>query len=71
MNYTYSQIARHLTSDSARAVFTLDTGDTAWNPDSTCRLIHGPADVVYTRHAEGITAQVQRETVDSCGEKDA
>jgi hypothetical protein len=37
----------------AKVTFRLGETDTAWNPASTKKFIHGPGAVTYTRHRDG------------------
>lgn len=44
----------------AGVTITLKAEDTAWDPSSTKRLIHGPAKVTYTEYADGGVHAVER-----------
>lgn len=60
-------------ADHSYVELRLSPGDTAWNPGSTKTLLHGPAVVKYTRHADGgitATAEVSPTKLKAIGTSD-
>lgn len=65
-NVTAKQITTKLATqpfvDGERAVHVaLHPGDTTWDPTSTKRLLHGPADLRYREHQDGGYSVTERE----------
>lgn len=51
-HYRYAEITA-AAEQTGGAVLTLHEGDSAWDPTSTRRALHGPAEVTYAQHADG------------------